>query len=476
MSDDQPSERPRVLVPVTIVFAVRYLLRTGLLDGLREACEPVLALSWDDDELADRWRAEGWEVLRLPDPEVGPTAVARFADAEVHFAHRLASPSTAIDRARRLVGRPRPVRLRRWARWQVSSLRARLPGAAARDAAALADAIATDTNRDAMVAWLREHRFDALFSVTPFTTQERVVLLAAEAAGLPACTSILSFDNITTRPPLPIDFDRYLVWNRFNEQEILRSYPGVAPDQVRIVGPAQFDFYADPSLVEDRATWRAGAGVGDGPVVLFGAGPPEVAPHERQYVEHLCAAVDDGRLPADTTILLRRHPVDHPSRWAALAEHPAVVLDEPGRVGTTPGRLGQIDLGRAEIAHLCTVLANTDVHVSTSSTMSLDGAFYDKPQVAPAYDVAPGHPHRRLARDLYRREHFLPIVASGGIALARSPEELVAQVRDGIDHPEHGRAERRRMLEALCTHLDGGSTERAILEVLDFLRVEVRRA
>ncbi|MEZ5140723.1 MAG: hypothetical protein R2711_18700 [Acidimicrobiales bacterium] len=118
--------------------------------------------------------------------------------------------------------------------------------------------------------------------------------------------------------------------------------------------------------------------------------------------------------------MLRRHPHDRPDRWARFVDHPSVRADDPGPVG--PGSApGEAAIGRAEVVGLCSTLAHTDVHVSTSSTMALDGAWFDKPQLCPTYDVVGGRRHRRHAADLYRREHYVPIVRSGGVELPGRP-------------------------------------------------------
>lgn len=476
MTGSAPSApKPRVLVPLTIHFAVRYIVRTGLLARLRDCCEPVLALSWDDAALAADLRAEGVEVVRLPDSRIDPAVTALLASEEVAFGVRLRSPSAAIDQRRRYVDRPVQIRLKRSLAWHRARLAARRPGAAERTEAELAAALASGTNLDEHLALLDHERIDAVFSVTPFTVQELVLLHATERAAIPAITSILSFDNLTTRPPLPIRFDRYLVWNRANAAELRRGYPGLAATAIAIVGPAQFDFYADPRWVRPVAEWRRDLGLPDGaPTVLYGAGPPSVSPHEAQYVDHLLAAIADGRLPADLRVVLRRHPNDPPGRWERFAAHPAVHVDDPGAIGSDL-RPGQTNMGREQIEGLCSTLAHTDVHVNVSSTLTLDGAFYGKPQIGPAYDVEGARRHRRRAIELYEREHFLEIVASGGLELARSPEQLVAQVAGALRDPDRLAPERQRMLEALCTHLDGACTERVADTVRDALAELVQR-
>jgi hypothetical protein len=470
MTDPMPSTSlPRVLVPITIHFAVRYVVRTGLLAQLRAHCEPVLALSWDDDDLAADLASEGVEVVRLPDAPPSAEVARWVAELDVSFARRLRSPSTAIDRRRRHVDRSASIRARRWATAQRAKLRERRPGAEARAQAALDAALARGTGIADQQAFLDEQQIDAVLSVTPFTVQELVLLHAVERSRIPAITSILSFDNVTTRPPLPIRFDRYLVWNRFNADELQRGYPGLHRDRIAVVGPAQFDFYADADLVRPAAAWRGDLGLPDGArTVLYGAGPPSVSPHEAQYLDHLLAAIDDGALPHDLHVVLRRHPNDLPARWERFARHPRVHVDDPGAIGSEQ-RPGQTNLGRDQIIGLCSTLAHTDVHVNVSSTLTLDGAFYGKPQIGPAYDVEGARRHRRRAIELYEREHFLPIVASGGLELSRSRDQLVAQVADALADPDRLAAERTAMLEAMCTHTDGRCTDRVAREVQGFL-------
>lgn len=461
--------RPRVLIPITIHFAVRYIVRTGLVARLRDVCVPVVGLSWDDPDLSAELAEAGIEVVRLPPGEMSVAVAAASRGLAVAFARRLASPSTAIDRTRRDVDEPTLVRWRRWASSQRDALYDRF-GAETRARARLQDLLPTDTNAGTGEAFLEAHRIDALFSVTPFAAQEMTVLFAARRLGLLCCTSILSFDNITTRPPLPILFDRYLVWNRANRDEIRRGYPSIDAGQVAIVGPAQFDFHRDPSYVLDERLWRERVGLCEGDrTILYGAGPPSVSSHEGQYVDHLCDAIEGGELPSDLRIVLRRHPNDHPGRWERFHDHPLVVFDDPGRIADEVLRPGHVNMERSQIVALCSALAHTDVHVSVSSTMTLDGAFYDKPQLGPAYDDTGGRRHRRRAANLYAREHFVPIVASNGIELSFDRRQLVEQVRSALSWPTRLAAERQAMLETVCTFTDGAATDRVAEQIRHFL-------
>ena len=57
--------KPRLLIPMSIQFSVRYILRTGLLDRLRETTQPVILLGWRDAELEAESKRAGTEVDHL---------------------------------------------------------------------------------------------------------------------------------------------------------------------------------------------------------------------------------------------------------------------------------------------------------------------------------------------------------------------------------------------------------------------------
>lgn len=456
-----PRSRARVLIPLTTSFAVRYVVRTRIYRLLSHDCHPVLGLTWDDPALVADLTAEGAEVIRIPDPEISHEVRTTLALERAAFEDRLRSPSTKIDRARALSPLPPRTRIRRELSGLRISARARRMGDAEWFDQRLRSQLADGTNLAENVELLRANKIDAVLSVTPYVPQEFVILHAAQQLGLTACTSIISFDNLTTRPPLPIGFVRYLVWNSYMVDELLRADPRAGADQVAVVGAGQFDFYRDDAYLEDLGTWSARLGLElSHPAILLGGGPTTIAPNETQYLDHLLQGLADGRLPANARIVLRRHPNDPPDRWARFRSHPAVHFDDPGATSTTSARLFEVNLRSEQIMALRSTLTHTDVHVNVSSTMTLDGAYFDKPQIGPAYDLVGGRRADRNARALYDREHFVPIMGSGGLELASGPDHLVDLTARALADPHRLAKQRHQMVESICTFTDGRAAER----------------
>ena len=57
--------KPRVLIPISLQFSIRYLLRSGLLSQLSASLHPVILLGWKDESLEQELVQAGCEVHPL---------------------------------------------------------------------------------------------------------------------------------------------------------------------------------------------------------------------------------------------------------------------------------------------------------------------------------------------------------------------------------------------------------------------------
>lgn len=465
--------KPRLLIPITIQFSVRYVVRSGLLERISAFAEPSVALGWDDPALQAELEGRGVPVYRLA-PAAQSQRYRRLRRwLQDAFFARSRSVTVGIDARRDALGRA-----------PGENAKIALRGALCRALGAVEPAYRALKSREGRLVWqetsiaqseaLLDDIFpDALLSLTPYYAEEEFLMRVAAMRGFPLAAAILSFDNLTTKGWLPPHFDHYFLWNAYNRDELRRLYPQTKEWPVSITGTPQFDFYYRPEYVWDEATWRAKLGLPAGrPVILYAAGPASIVPHEPHWVAQIDAAIEDGSIAGRPVILLRRHPVDPAGRWLPLLRQGRhIVFDEPWQPGVEV--IGKTNVSDEDIRRLASSLCHAGVHVSGSSTMAIDGAIFDRPQVNPAYDDRPGRRYDRAMRELYLREHYLPITRSGGIVLAESRAALVQAINDGFAHPERDRDGRRRMVEAICTFTDGRSTERVAAALEEFLRANI---
>lgn len=458
--------RPRLGIPLTYQFSVRYLLHTGLLEKLRTRVDPVVLMSWTDGELENELAAAGAEVRQLPPAVFGADhrRIRRELDI-VHF-RRLASPTTRLKQRRDDAQQPARTRLIRHARRGVHQLRASVPGAENRLLAAERELLQRDTNLADWRTFLDTANLDAILTVTPYHPAEELLLRAADERQMPMCAPIISFDNPTVRGWIPVTFDRYLLWNRHNVDQVRRGYPDAT--SLQVVGAPQFDFYHDASFCWPEDEWRQRVGLPAGrPVLLFAGGPARLTPHEPRVLAQLDEAITDGTISGMPIILFRRHPMDPVERWAGMISTTRnVVFDDPWPV---KGELKHSPARRVDIERLVSTLKHSAVHVNTASTMTVDGAVFDRPQIGPAYDDGPGRRYDRPVRELYLQEHWLPIARSGGMTTATSRPALIAAVRAGFDDPGAQSAGRAAMVREIITFTDGGATGRVAEKAMSFV-------
>jgi CDP-Glycerol:Poly(glycerophosphate) glycerophosphotransferase len=460
--------KPRLLIPMSIQFSVRYIVRTGLLDRLREVARPVILLGWRDDELEKELKKIGCEVDFLIPSRAGQYYARVRSWMNFIQKMRLKTPSEGIWERRRDLFRTPYTRFRRRVRRQLFHAAFSVPGSVSalhRKEEALWEA---DTNMREIHAQMDRLKPDAALSITPFLADEEMALRVCEQRGIPLCTSVLSFDNITTRGWWPVRFDRYLVWNRYNAAELRRAYPDVNPSKIGIVGAPQFDFYWNPTFCWGEDEWRRQLALPPKrPVILFGGGHYFCSPHEPSFLHQIDEAISRDQIPGNPIILFRGHPVDKIERWLpVLNQARNVVYDDPSPKAQI---VGHANMSRWDIQKLASCLFHSHVHVSVASTMAIDGAIFDRPQIGPAYDETPGRKYDKSTRELYDHEHFLPITRSDGIEVVHSRDELIGAIRSGFENPSRLRESRKKLVREICTYDDGRATERVAREVLVFL-------
>jgi hypothetical protein len=279
-------------------------------------------------------------------------------------------------------------------------------------------------------------------------------LLAARDLGIPTLGCILSFDNLTSRGVLPV-FDQYAVWNERMRDEVLALYPDRKPDAVHITGTPQFDFHVQPAFRLGRAETLAEFGFGpEERYLVYGANSREFTPSEPALVAAFARACASEPGLQSHRIVVRLHPLDDPARWASIRSgHPRIMLQRPWSSldGAFRG---------AEQARLIGTLLHADTCINFASTIALDAAVLDRPVVWVAFAGGGSPAETRFSREVYAADHLRPIVASGGVRLAQSIDELVTAVSAYVRDSSLDRAARRQLVATAVGAVDGRAAER----------------
>ncbi len=455
-----PNNKKRVLVTISYSFSVRYIYRTGLLSMMKDFCEPVIAITWDQEDLINELKQDGLEVIIIPESSRGTAYSGLRTKIDLWFSHfRLKSQSKGIQQKYLNQFIPKRKRIRRKVIKWFNLFKFYLPGYSKKLFKTEQALLLSDTNYLKLFSLVDGLNIDAVFTVTPFHKQEDVLLQVCKNQGKLMLTSILSFDNITKRGWIPVEYDAYLVWNAHNKKQLYRIYPFTKNKPVHIIGAAQFDFYFNDRYLMPAEQWKKQMGLPatNQKVILYAGGPSILFPNEPQYLIHLINAIKAGEIRNNPVILLRCHPTDNIERWKDAVGNNMIGVFDASWTGQE--NIFNANVTCQDITKLCSTLAYTDVHINLCSTMTVDGSTFNKPQIGPAYDEI--NPFgESLLRRMYLQDHFLPIIETNGLTLANSKAQLIQYVNDALERPDLFNKKCRNILDEIITYADGRSTKR----------------
>ena len=457
----------RVLLVAPQGFAARALLRTDVLSTLLAAGAAVTVLAPSDPVLAGELGERGVALEPLGDVDglVARSRVRRGFATLRYFTlgdgHRAATLGVKARTALGELAAQRPwtaraVRAVVRPLWRSERLRRGL----------LALEIALD--RSALHAGVVA-RVDPSLVVTTtpgLFPADALVLREARRRGIRTAVVILGWDNPTAKGYRGADVDLVIAWSERMAAQLVRHHD-IPAERIAVGGVPHFDRYLRPHARPDR-TDALGA-VGADPslrTIVFTTPSPDLWTFNAGVAEALAAAAEDGRLGVPAQVVIRPHPNFSLSRVresaaplaAVAARHPHVHLFTPE---LAPGAM-TVATTAADVDRLAALLAHADVLVNVFSTTTLEAFLVDTPVVSlseavgrPAYRSRPGG-----VRAWDEFAHLEGIQRAGATRVARSLDELVAEVAAYLADPARDRDARARAVRDECGPLDGHSGER----------------
>ena len=316
---------------------------------------------------------------------------------------------------------------------------------------------------------LLDSNIDLLVYSTMFSPSHSLEL-AAEDLGIPTVAVIMSWDNLTTKGPLRLNPNSFIVWNDVMRTELIQ-YHGCDPEDIMVSGIPQFDLYANRDQLRSRRDfcekWNLNP---DHKIISYTTGTDQTSPFDEDLIWDLVEGIEKSVFDIKSQLVIRPHPKDSPSSYNQLAKHPCVTVQLPGRRGNSSDSWNPTQEDMVDLAEL---MLHSDTNVNVASTITLDAASFDTPIVNIAYDGSKRRPYNRSIARYYQYEHYRPITDSGGVKIAFSKEELWAETKHYLHNPSTDEEGRRIIREKMIGDLDGSSG----LRIASFLsRISARLA
>lgn len=268
---------------------------------------------------------------------------------------------------------------------------------------------------------------------------------------IPVWTHVLSFDNITSRGFIPINFfDKYLVWNEQMKDE-LKKYYEIPAEKINISGTPQFDFHLIEPKNYKQYIKKPWIEITKDRFILYCANHYDLTPKEPELLDNLLARVRMEKINVKK-IILRLHPMDDYSRWNhLLTRYPELIINVPWKQPSSNAKYWG-DPTLQDIYLFSHLLRSASVVLHIASTISIDAAITNTPNVCIGF-----HPTNKLESLKYYNYHFTnhyrPIIDTKACALATDMPSLLSYLKEATENPGSRGIARRNLAELLCNDL-----------------------
>ena len=314
-----------------------------------------------------------------------------------------------------------------------------------------------------VVKILERYRPDLVIVPDIVFPPDRIFLRAAKRKKFFVLGTIRAWDNLTSKGVIQLLPDKLIVHTHIMKELAVRL-AGMPEEYIYVSGIPHYDIFFKPPL-KSREKFLKMLGIPPERKIVLAA--PFLYSHTSsslKIINELTSAIDDGRLPKDTQILVRYRPGTPPIDEKLFRPSQNLTITKPCSqyfpVRNIQMSTKDWEFSPEDFELLMNSLYWSDVTINTMSTLSIDAAVFDKPVINVRFDADPQTPPKHSVSVLLKHDHYKSIEASGGVKRVWNMGELVEAVRRYLEDPSLDREGRKRMVEEQVEFTDGLSGRR----------------
>ena len=456
--------RTRVLLSTPIGESIRNVLRNDTWTVLRnrEDIELIVAVPTIDQGFIEEFGGPRVTVVALPVRRPTRRTLGALAAYAAVLADRTRTMAVMIggggEPARTAAGRLRPlVRI-------------------------AATVVGVDRVRLALMWWVRriggpsgcEELFDRMqpdlvVVSRPFGfPSDHGVLVEAARRNLPALVLLSSWDNLSSKPFLPVWVRCLVVWNDELAHEAT-SLHGIPAERVVVAGIPRYDGFFRREGLRNREDFCRAHGLDPArPFITYCTGTREIlrTPDgntvEGTFVQDLRELIQGPLARHRPQLLIRLHPQADLAHYTRFADCDGVVITAPG---SHRGLLDR-DLSITDERTLGETMWHSAAVVNVASTTTIDAAVFDTPAVCIGYDPQPDVPFEHSVRRFYEFDHYRKLQARAGVRVAAGRNELGTLLDRYLVDPSADSDVRRAIVAMQCGPADGMAGHRVAQAII----------
>jgi hypothetical protein len=321
-------------------------------------------------------------------------------------------------------------------------------------------------------ALLREQRPRLVVIANQMDPDE--VALAKEARHMSIRTVgyMNSWDKITARSAMRVLTDDYTVYNDVLREQ-MQQFQDVPPTRVVTVGLPQYDNYFQKNTLHTiaqfysqplrpyltRAEYTERIGISEQDRILLYSPIGSAFSHSDWDMIDLLHSFEKNHWQAQRIRLFVRFPPNDAVQEQEIAQRPWLRYEIPSK-RFSKHRGGDWDMSFEQLLQLRETLEHAALVVCYASSFSVDAATLDIPVINIDFEINKNEYATQSPTVFLGSEHYRLAVMTGGIQLAKSPEELRVSIERLVAQPAEKKEGRERLVTQQCKYTDGLSGKR----------------
>jgi len=307
------------------------------------------------------------------------------------------------------------------------------------------------------------YRPSLVFVANLFSVLDIEVLREAKSRSVYTVGMIKSWDNVTSKGLVRQLPNKVIVHTEIMREEMHR-FADMKYEDIFVSGVPQYDMYFAPDRMSREEFFKKFSLDPYKRLILLLEPGLKLAPHGHEIWDIVEKALERKQLPEDVQVLVSIHPA-YKAREDLIPRHKKLTFVRFG-YRLVEGNYKTWEFSEDAAADLMRAVRHSDLVLTTFSTMNIEASIFDKPIINIAFEGYQKLPYQKSIAQYKDYTHLQPIVRSGGVKIANSKEELIAQMNELLANPAWGSAGRSDIVDKECVYRDGKSSERLVKFVL----------
>jgi len=314
------------------------------------------------------------------------------------------------------------------------------------------------------------YRPNLIFCPTMVWSEDYALIREAQKAGIKTSGQVFSWDTFYSKTFLRLHPDLLIVQTDYikKQAETLGDFPS---GKIVVTGVAQYDYHFKKDGLLSRQEFFKQIGADPKKkLILYALSGKAAFGIEFDILDILHSIIREKELSCDVQVLLRPYPkLDFSEAKLELLRERYGFLGRPSTTAFGSMR-GQWSMDEDDIVYLLNSLAHADIIINMYSTFLVEGAIFNKPLIAPAFDGYKKRIYWNSGRRFFDWDHLRDVKRYGGVTIVHSRNELTGSINNYLQNPDLKSAERRKIVKEQCQFTDGRSGERVARVLIGLIR------